>query len=106
MNPLASLLIYMVFGLSNLAEQWIHHSPFGPIESGGEASPRGRKSTAEGGENRLDSTCNRSTEPINRSGRDDGSAAEEIGGGGVKIGRESGGHATAGQPPKKSATAG
>jgi hypothetical protein len=29
------LLMYMVFGLPDSAEQWIYHSPFGPVESGG-----------------------------------------------------------------------
>jgi hypothetical protein len=81
MGPLSPLLMYMVFGLSNSAEQWILRSPFGPVESGGEASPRGGKSEA-GGENRPESNGNRSAQPINRAGHDGGSAGEEIGGGG------------------------
>jgi hypothetical protein len=42
----------MVFGLSNSAEQLIHHSPFSPVERGAEGGPResvlaatGQKST-------------------------------------------------------------
>jgi hypothetical protein len=38
------------------------------------------------GENRSDSTGNRPTQPINQPERHGGSAAEEIGGGGVKTG--------------------
>jgi hypothetical protein len=48
MGPLGPLLMYMVFGLPDSAEQWIHCSPFRPIESGGKADPGGRKSAAVG----------------------------------------------------------
>jgi hypothetical protein len=48
MGPLCPLLMHMVFGLPDLVEQWIHHSPFGSVESGGEAGPGGRKSAAAG----------------------------------------------------------
>jgi hypothetical protein len=41
--------MYMVSGLSDSVKQWIHRSPFGPVESGGEAGPGGRKSAAGGG---------------------------------------------------------
>jgi hypothetical protein len=76
MSPLDPLLMYMVFGLSDSTEQLIHHSPFGPVESGGEAGPGGRKSVRGGVKiSRI------------RPGCDGGSTAEEIGGGGVKTGR-------------------
>jgi hypothetical protein len=42
------LIMYMLFGLPDSAEQWIHCSLFGPVESGGEAGPRGRKSVVAG----------------------------------------------------------
>jgi hypothetical protein len=45
---MSPLLMYMVFGLPNSAEQWILRFPFGPVESVGEAGPGGGKSTAVG----------------------------------------------------------
>jgi hypothetical protein len=48
MDPLGPLLMYMVFGLPNSTEQWILRSPFGPVESGGEAGPGGGKSVVAG----------------------------------------------------------
>jgi hypothetical protein len=59
------------------------------------------------GENWPDSTGNRSTQSINWSGRDGGSAAEEIGGGGGgENWPDSGGRVMAGRLPKKSVMAG
>jgi hypothetical protein len=46
MSPLAPLLMYMVFGLPNSAEQWIHRSPFGPVEGGAEGGPGESESQA------------------------------------------------------------
>jgi hypothetical protein len=48
MSPLGPLLTYMVFGLPDSAEKWSRRFPFGLIESGGEAGPRGEKSVATG----------------------------------------------------------
>jgi hypothetical protein len=78
MGPLGPLLMYVVFGLPDSTEQWSRHSPFGPVESGGEASPGGKKSARGGGENRPHSTGNQPTQPINQPGRDDGSAANSV----------------------------
>jgi hypothetical protein len=38
--------MYMVFGLPNSAEQWIHHSPFGLVERGAEGNPGESESPA------------------------------------------------------------
>jgi hypothetical protein len=39
MGPLDPLLMYMIFGLPNSTEQWIHRFPFGPVERGAEGGP-------------------------------------------------------------------
>jgi hypothetical protein len=44
MDALGPLLMYMVFGLPNLTEQWIRHSPFDPVERGVEGGPGGSES--------------------------------------------------------------
>jgi hypothetical protein len=48
MGPLDPQLMYMVFGLPNLAIECILRSPFAPVERGAEASPRGLKSAEAG----------------------------------------------------------
>jgi hypothetical protein len=42
------LLMYIVFGLSNSATEWIFRSSFAPVKSGAEAGLGGPKSTATG----------------------------------------------------------
>jgi hypothetical protein len=56
MGPLGPLLMYMVFGLPNSAEQCIRRSPFGPVERGAEgglgesdSAATGQKSACFGG---------------------------------------------------------
>jgi hypothetical protein len=83
MGPLGPLLMYMVFGLSNSAEQCIRRSPFGPVERGAEGGPGESDSAATG----RKSAGNRPILPINRSGAKTGRAADRIGGDGEEIGR-------------------
>jgi hypothetical protein len=48
MDLLGPLLMYMVFGLPNSTTECILHSPFAPVERGGEASLGDPKSAEAG----------------------------------------------------------
>jgi hypothetical protein len=45
---MGSLLMYMVFGLTNSTTKWILHFPFAPVERGAEVGSGGPKSAAVG----------------------------------------------------------
>jgi hypothetical protein len=83
MGPLGPLLMYMVFGLPNSAEQCIRRSSFGLVERGAEGGPGESDSAAMG----RKSAGNRPILPINRPGAKMGREADRIGGDGKEIGR-------------------